>query len=50
MVMAIGLPEDVTLWPTATKSPLGAATTQSPVNVPVEGLMALRQRRAPSCV
>ncbi len=37
MVMPIGLPEDVTLWPTATKSPLGAATTQSPVNVPVVG-------------
>src|SRR5450755_1334953 len=38
------------LWPTATTSPLGAATTQSPTNVPNEGLTTLRQRKDPVAV
>src|SRR5512134_1463113 len=43
--MPRGLPRESMLVPTATKSPLGAAATQSPRHVPTEGLTALCQRR-----
>ena len=32
------------------KSPLGAATTQSPTNVPNDGVTVLRQRKIPFAV
>src|SRR5512145_2694895 len=48
--MAIGLPLEVALCATATKSPFGAATTQSPMNLPTLGLTLRCHRNAPSAV
>ena len=49
--VASGFPLDpLTLWPTATKSPFGAAATQSPMNVPLDGKTTLCQRKVPSAV
>src|SRR6476659_4432216 len=48
--MPRGLPRESTLVPTATKSPFNAAATQSPWNVPPEGLTAACQRKDPVAV
>src|SRR5678815_152225 len=50
MVTLIGLPREVTLWPTATKLPSGEAAIQSPVNAPIAGVTVRRHRNVPSPV
>ena len=50
MVSPNGLPFESMLVPTAAKSPVGVATTQSPRNVPETGLTERCHRSAPPAV